>query len=395
MTEETKAVESALQNIEAKLDSTLAEHTAEIERHGKASTELTGQVDKLAEKSEALNAQLKDLIQKQSQGYQPEHKAPTTLGSTFMNSDEVKDFMARGQSGSVKVEMKNTIIGEGGSPQDPINTIVAQDRLAGIVPGAFRSLNILDVIPMGSTSSNQIEYTQEDAFTNNAAERAEGTAKPETDLTFKLVEEPVRTIAHWLKLSKQVLDDAPALEGYVNRRLVHGVQRRLQFQILRGNGTSPNISGLSASGRHTAFTPITGETELDSINRAKYAVIGADFQASVVLINPADWGNIERSKVTGGAYALGDGGAVNYIANGMIATVWGLSVVPSNDVAAGKFYVLDPSAVEMFNRQGVTVEMGFVNDDFTKNLITLRAEMRGALAVYQPLAVRYGDLTIA
>jgi HK97 family phage major capsid protein len=393
MSEELKKMTETVEKMDAELTKTLSQHTTEIEKHGKASTELTGKVDELSTKLADAQAVLDDLAQKAAQGFTKQAEKPSTIGSEFMKSEQIQNFI-KNQTGSAKVEIKNTIIGEGGSPQNPIDTIVAPDRLAGIVPGAFRSLNILDLIPMGVTSSNQIEYTQELAFTNNAAEAAENTAKAQTDLTFQLINEPVRTIAHWIKLSKQVMDDAPMLEGYVNRRMVHGVQRRLQFQILRGTGTSPNIAGLSSNGRHTAFTPTTGELALDSINRAKYAVIGADYSPNVVLLNPADWGSIERAKTSAGGYVLGDGAAVTYLANGMIPQVWGMTVITSNDVAAGKFYVLDTNAVEMFNRQSVSIELGFVNDDFTKNLVTLRAEMRGALAVYQPTAVRYGDLVI-
>jgi HK97 family phage major capsid protein len=393
LTELKSELEGIKSTLEAKLDKALAEHASQIEKQGKASTELTGKIDEMSQKHQETHDQLVELAQKQAKGFSQETKGDKSLGHAFMKSDRVQDFLIRGE-GSVKVEVKNTIIGEGGSPQDPVDTIVRPDRLAGIIPGAFRSLNILDVIPMGSTSSNQVEYTQEDTFVNNAAERAESTGKPETDVTFKLVQEPVRTVAHFIKLSKQVLDDAPALRSYVDSRMVHGVRRRLQFQILRGNGTSPNMAGLSASGRHTAFTPVTGDTELDSINRAKYAVIGADFEANAVLVNPSDWGKIERSKVTGGGYVLGDGAAMNYIAGGMVPTVWGLPVIPSNDVEAGKFYVLDLNAIQLFMREGVSVEMGFVNDDFTNNLFTLRAELRGALAVFQPTAVRYGDLVV-
>lgn len=393
MSEEVKAVEAALGAIESKLDSALRAHTAEIEAFGKASTEATAKVDELSQKHAETLEIVRDLQQKAAGGFQPEHKAPQSIGGVVMESDEFKGFL-EGKSNKTLIEVKNTILGEGGSPQNPIDTIVAPDRRAGIVPGAFRALTVLDVVTIGSTGSNQVHYTQEDAYTNAAAERAEAVAKPESDLTFKLVEEPVRTIAHWIKLSKQVLDDAPSLRGYVDRRLTHGARNRLEFQLLRGNGTSPNIAGLSASGRHTAFTPTTGDTALDSINRAKYAVIGGDFMANVVFINPSDWGAIERSKVSGGAYLLGDGAAVSYVQNGMVPTVWGLPVVMSNNVQAGKFYTLDLNAIELMMRQGVAVEMGYINDDFTKNLFTLRVELRGALAVYQPTAVRYGDLTV-
>lgn len=395
MSEEVKIVQDALDGLKSQLDTALAAHTAEIEKNGKAATDLTAKIDELSAKYADTEKALGDVIQKQDKMSAAAPKdTPRSLGEAFMKSEKVKAFMeSRGSdSNKVRIEIKNTILGEGGSPQDPVDTIVPTDRLAGIVPGAFRSLNILDVIPMGSTSSNQIEYTQELSFTNAAAETAEGAAKPETDLTFTLVNEPVRTIAHWIKVSKQVLDDAPALESYINGRLVYGVRKRLQTQILTGTGVSPLLSGLTAAANHTAFTPTSGDTGLDSINRAKYAVVGADFEANVVLVNPADWGTIERSK-SSGLYVLGDGAAVNYIANGMIPTVWGLPVVMSNDVTSGKFFVLDRNATQLFMRQGVEVEMGFVNADFTNNLITIRAELRAAMAVYQPTAVRYGSLT--
>jgi len=393
MSEEIKMIQEGLNSIKSQLDVKLADHTSQIEKYGKASTETTGQVDKLAQRFADAEAKLQDLAQKAAGGWSEQRQTVDTLGSMVMKSDQVKHFMQM-RSGSVQIEVKNTIIGEGGSPQNPVDTIVSPDRREGIVPGAFRELSVLDVIPMGATSSNQVHYTQELAFTNSAAEVAEAAAKAESVLTFKLVEEPVRTIAHFIKMSKQVLDDAPALEGYVNRRLSHGVRNRLEFQILRGNGTSPNLAGLSASGNHTAYTPATGDTALDSLNKAKYATIGADFSANTILMNPATWGTIERAKLTGGAYALGDGAAITYVANGMIPRVWGMNVVLSNNVEAAKFYVLDTAAVEMMLRQAVTVEMGFVNDDFTKNLFTLRAEMRGALAVYQPTAVRFGSLVV-
>jgi HK97 family phage major capsid protein len=391
MSEELKWIEKSLEVVQIKLDQKLADHTAAIEKHGKATTELTGQIDALSEKHAEMQAKMADLIQRQADGFAPERRMQESSGALFVKSAAFEALRA-GSTQNARLEVKNTILGSAGSPLDPSDVIAAPDRQPGIVPGAFRALTVLDFVSVAPTASNQVYYTQEDTFVDRAAEQIEGAVKAESDVTFKLVEEPVRTIAHWLKLSKQVLDDAPALEAYVNRRLTHGVRQRLQRQILRGTGTSPQIAGLSASGRHTAFTPVSGDIALDSINRAKYAVIGADFTPNVVFINPANWGGIERAKISGSAYALADGAAVTYVNNGLNPLVWGMSVVPSNDVESGKFYVADSNAFQLWTRQAVTVELGFVNDDFTRNLLTLRAELRAALAVYQPTAVRYGDL---
>jgi|SRR5690554_174004 len=386
-------IKKELDRIGGELDSALQKHTAEIEKYGKATTELTGKVDELSSKYKETEAMLTELAQKQAEGFSKAPQQKQSIGEQFIKSDAFANLKS-GTADKARVEVKNTILGSDGTPLDPSDVIVAPDRLAGIVPGAYRSLNLLDVLPVGQTTSNQIHYTQEDVWTNNAAEQVEGGAKAESSLTFKLVEEPVRTIAHWLKLSTQVLDDAPALQNYVNQRLMHGVRHRLQTQIIKGNGTSPNLAGLNSSGRHTPFSPATGETALDAINRAKYAVIAADYQPNVVLLNPADWGAIEREKVSGGGYALGDGAAVTYAANGMIPQVWGLTVIPSNDVPSGNFFVMDTNAAQLWIRQGVAVEAAYTGSDFTNNLITVRAEMRAAVAVYHVPAIQYGALTV-
>jgi hypothetical protein len=175
MSEDIKMVQTALDGIKGQLDAKLADHTAMVEKHGKATTELTGTVDKLAQKYAEAEAKLNDLCQKAAGGFTPEQRIADSIGAQFMASNEVKNFM-KSQSGSVKLEIKNTIIGEAGSPKNPSDIIVAPDRRDGIVPGAFRALTILDVVPMGSTGSNQVHYTQEDAFTNSSAEVAESGA---------------------------------------------------------------------------------------------------------------------------------------------------------------------------------------------------------------------------
>jgi HK97 family phage major capsid protein len=380
----------SLQAIEQKLEKAVADHTAEVEKFGKASTEATKKVDDLATKFAEQEAAIRDLAQKQGAALKTREPTPS-IGQQLAKSEHIAELKNRR---SVSFEVKNTILGESGSPQEPSDTIVPADRLAGIVPGAFRALGVLDFIPKGSTNSNQIEYTRELSWTNDAAETSEGGSKPESDLTFELVNDPVRTIAHFIKLSKQVLDDAPALASYVDRRLTHGLQRRLELQILTGNGTSPNISGLSDSGRYTAFTPTTGDTALDSLNRIKYAVVAQDYMPNVLFMNPSDWGAIERLKRSDDGYVAGDGAAMGYINGGLTPTVWGLPVVFTNNVTAGKVYCLDSSAVMLFQRQGVTVEMGFVDADFTKNLVTVRAEMRAALATFSVPAIHYGSLTV-
>jgi len=403
---EKELLDKAVAEVENKLEESVKKYEAQVQDAGKAANEVRDEVKALSEQykeaienSDALKARVQEVEQKVADGYKGGQKEREKTWGEELTTSEAFDSFRAGNSGKARLNVQNnTIIGEEGSPQEPADTLVPADRLPGIVPGAFRMLNVLDFVPMGTTNSNAIEYTRELSWTNDAAETAEGGSKPESDLTFELVNEPVRTIAHWIKVSKQVLDDAPALQSYVDRRLRHGVRKRLQEQVLKGNGTSPNIEGLSSTNKSTAFSPTTGDNQFDTLNRAKYAVIASDYSPDFIILNPADWGSMERLKVgsSDDRYLVASANAaVSYLNNGLTPMVWGMPVVVSNDVASGKFYLGSSAAMQLFMRQGAVVEM-YEQDDTNvqKNLITVRAELRAALAGFRPAAIQYGDLTV-
>lgn len=372
-----EAIEKKQSEIDSMLKSAGAESKSAVEAAEKAAKELKAMGDRLLE-----------IEQKQAEGIKKGYEMPKSLGESFATSDEFKAF-AEGRTSKARLEIKNTITGQSGSPAANSDTIVAPQRQVGIVSGAFRTLRIRDVMPSGTTSSNLVEYTRELAFTNSAAETAEGATKPEAALTFELVSAPVKTIAHWLKLSKQVMDDAPALASYVDTRLRYGVDLRIDQQLLNGNGTGQNIGGLAKAGNHTAFTPSSGDNAIDSINRAIYAVAAADYNATAIILNPADWGAIERTKTNDDAYVFG-------APQKLAPTLWGLPVIATNTMTAGKFMVgAFDMAAQVWNRQGTTVEMSEADDtNFQKNLVTVRAEARLALAIYRPASIQYGNLTV-
>lgn len=373
-----------------------AETAARVEDFIKA--QATGAKDeaakalKAAEDSAKLVMQLSDRLveaeQKLVDGFKAGATAPETLGALLIRSDAFKQFQS-GATNKFRIEA-NTIIGQEGSPAENSDTLVTTHRIPGIIPGTFRALRISDVLLQGNTTSNLVEYTRELTFTNDAAETGEGVLKPESDITFELASAPVRTIAHWIKLSRQVVDDAPMLANYVDTRLRYGVELRRDNQLLNGNGTGQNIGGMTKSGNFTAFAPTSGDTPLDTLNRAKYDIIAADYAATAVVMNPADWGAIERLKTSYGEYIIG-----NPFGN-IGPVLWGLPVVVSNNMTAGKFLMAAfDIAYQVWNRQSTTVEMTESNDtDFVKNLITVRAEQRLALAVYRPASSLYGDLEL-
>jgi HK97 family phage major capsid protein len=384
---EIKATMEKMKETNAQINADLKKS---VEASGAEAKEAINAANKAAGEMQKMSASILELEQKLSDGVIKGKASVETLGNSVIKSEAFKQFAA-GNTNKFRIEA-NTITGQSGSPAENNDTLTQTQRVAGIIPGAFRTLKIRDLAPNFVTTSNAVEYTRELLFTNGAAETAEGATKPEATLTFELASANVRTIAHWLKLSKQVLDDAPALAGYVDNRLRYGVELKYDSQLLNGAGTSQTILGMTASANRTAFTPTTGETQLDSINRMIEAAQVAEYEATAIVLNPVDWHKIERIKegTSYNTYALSNP------AQAVMPMLWGKPVVVTNALTAGKCLVAAfDIAYGIWNRMGTVVEM-FEQDDTNvqKNLVTVRAELRGCLTGFRPASAFYGDLTI-
>lgn len=381
MSEDIKAaVENGLKAVDEKLTAAITKYEGQIKETGKVSDEAKAAVQALTEEHKKLSATVLDMAQKMD-GAKPPPAVMGSVGAEFVKSAEFKALL-EGRAEKVRFESKSTVI------SDATTTTTPQYR-PGIVAGPFVPLSVRDILPAANTSSPLVIGTREASFTNAAAETAQAAAKPETALTFEQYNIPVSTIAHFIKVSNQLLQDAPAVTSYIDVRLRYGLDARIDAQLLNGDGTAPNIAGLLKAGNYIAFTPVTGANLAESINKAKYQLWAAGYQADAVIVNPADWGAMETLKSSGsGEYLWGAPG----LAIGM--NPFGVRVVIAANMPAGKFLVGGfQRATMLWQRQGDTVEMGYVNDDFTKNLVTIRAETRLGLEINTPAALLGGAFT--
>jgi HK97 family phage major capsid protein len=377
----------ALDGIELKLNGMNDKANGEIATLGKVSADTKTALERIGTEQRELADRLLVLEQRGVAGL-PGEKADDSWGAQLVKSDRYVAF-ASGQSQKLRVEVKNTLTGS--------DTNVAPDRRTNIVSGAFQPFSMEALLPSTTTTSNAIEFTRENVFTNSAAEAAEGAAKAESALTWTLVNMPVSTVAHWIKISKQLAADNTALAAYVNTRMRYGVNQKVDTQLVVGNGTAPNISGTYDSGNYTAHgyaNADLGSTlkKLVLIRKIMADLYAAGYPADAIVLNPADWATIEIELFTTAAgqtlYSVNDAGQ---------ARLFGVPVIQAIGMAADTFQVGRFSEAYMiYNREGVVVEMSDSDsDNFTKNLITLRAERRLALATEKPAAVRGGDLTPA
>lgn len=380
MTDELKSViEQGLKDNQAKLNEAIQQHTAEFEKHGKASTELTGKIDSLSDQYKSLRDEIADMAQKQTPA--AFDVAIKTAGNEFTESAAYK-AMASGEREKARIEVKNTVVTGANMPFEV--------QRPGVTPGSFAPLTIRQQIPTITVASNSVSSLRELAWTNGAVEVAEGAAKPESSATFEPYNVQIETVAHWIKVSNQLLADAPAVAAYIDTRLRDGLAQRVDRQLLLGTGVTPQLSGLTDAGNFVAFTATSGANLVESINKAKYNRWAVGEVVDTVIVNPADWAAMELLREGSGS------GAYLYGAPGTNAgpQPFGVSVVMSPFMPAGQFLIgaLRTSAI-IYQRQGAVVEMGYVNDDFTKNLVTIRAEERLGLGVDRPMGLMYGAIT--
>jgi len=380
MSEELKTqLETGLAGLGEQLKTAMDASTAEIEKGEKVSTELTGQIDNLSGEFKSIKDELTALAQKMTPlGAEETLKS---AGAEFVAGDAFKSLVD-GQTQRARFELKNTVLATAGTTYP--------DQRPGVVPGDFAPVTIRDRLSSIPVSSNSVTSMRELAWTNSAAEVAEGAAKPESAITFEQYTVIVETIAHWLKVSNQLLADAPAVAAYIDTRLRDGLAQKVDAQLLLGNGTTPALSGLTDAGNFTAFTPTTGANLVESINKAKYALWALGRAPDTVVVNPAAWGamELEREGSGSGMYLYGAPGTHG----GM--SPFGVQVVLSNNMPLANFLIGDLNgSCSLYNRQGATVEMGFVDDDFTKNLVTIRAEERMGLGTDRASGIMYGAIT--
>lgn len=372
ITEGFKSVESKL---ETQIKSAIEKYEGQVQENGVAAKEAKDEVVALSKKFEES---MLDIGQKMTT-FGTIEAARKSMGAQLADSAEFKSLVSR-QSNSARLEIKNSTFSETGTNMYPQN-------VPGIIPGKYEPLTIRDIIPAGVTNALTVVSTKEiwDGFNNGAAEVKQGETKPQSDVSFKQINTQIETVAHWLKVSNQLLADAPAIVSYIDTRLRYGLAKRIDGQLLNGDGTAPNIAGLLTNKEVPTYKAIKGDNLVDAVNRAKYTMWTYGVIPDAVVVNPADWSAMELAKSTQGVYLYGLPGS----AAGM--NVFGVPVVLSPQIKQGEFLIGSfKQGAMVWDRQAVTVEAGFVGDDFTRNLVTLRAEERLGLEVSVPQAFLKG-----
>jgi HK97 family phage major capsid protein len=279
--------------------------------------------------------------------------------------------------------------------------LVAPQLLPGIVPLKFQPLTIADLFAQGTTDSSSVSYVIEAAFQDLTGTVLEKGAKPQLDLTLARRQDNVSKIANLAKVTDEMMQDAAQFEAYLSNRMVFGLRRKEESQLLTGSGTAPELQGLfNRSGLSPAIVTVAGLTALKAMegifNQITALRTVAFVEPDAIGIHPLDWQLIRLGKDAQGQYYAGGPftGAYGNAGPSNVANLWGVKTVITTAVPQGAPVVGGfQECGQIFRRQGVTLQMTNSNvDDFQNGLISLSAQERLALAVYRPAG--FGRVTL-
>ena len=355
MNEEIEKLLSAMTNIEDRLG-----QLSTTEETEKVKAELA----ELGKKQLGLAEEIRRLKQQQPGG-SDSVKAPLTLGARVVADAGYLEFAAgKGKGFSVTLTDPNPV----GTGSTVDSKVYPDQRIQGIIGIGAAPLTLEDTIHHTPTSSKAIVYSREKKYVNNAAEVINGV---------------------------DLIPQSEALADYINFRVQYGVKQRVESQLLNGDGTNANLSGLLMTGNYTphGFDPAANPeitNQVDLIGFAALAVKSVGLTPNVTIMNPVDYFKLRCLKDSNGRYLFSDPmGPSN-------RPVWDTYVVESSAMPKGKFLTLDTNmACMIYDRKETVVEFGYEDgNNFRKGLVTIKADRRLAFAIERPSGIVGGDLVL-
>ena len=378
--------------LEGKTEAELKEMKSVMEK----ANELAGKVNdkniELAKKQEAQQDQMNETVTKLKE-YQEKAKKSEILSprewfaKELKESKEFADFKEHGRSTSLRVDEKamndmfhKTIMTTAASFT---GDVVPVDRISNNTWAApHEMVRARSLINFGTTSSNTVDFVRQTGGTQAAASVTEGNEKAESSEELTAVQASVQTLAHVFRISKQALEDYQQMATYLTTECVAGLKDVEDTQILSGSGVAPNLSGIITQATTAFAGGAATDNKLDTLLKAIYILKAKKYMPTAIVVDTASMRAIKLIKDTSGQYIF-----PNFLPLGLAnpVSIDGVPVIEHTAMASDTYLVGDFSRATGWDREAANVRFSEENEDnFVKNLVSVRVEERLALAVYRP-----------
>lgn len=335
--------------------------------------------------------------QKKLSGYKEARKSVIhKFRDEIKESEQFKNFKSKNAKSAI-FEVKGNIDGlftkaDLTESSNFSGDVVEPDFIDGINFDPDEPNRIRAFMPVSGTASNDIRYLQETARTDNAAITAEAAALGQSEFTITRQTAAVEKIGHYVTVTEEMLEDLPALMGFISNRLGRQVKVVEDTQLLYGTGASNQLTGISIGA--TAYVDALADSniqEWDVLAASMKQLREANYVPNVIFVDPSKYDALIRAKDADGRY-LND-----WMFSGRPLNLMGVPIIQNNSVTDGDFFVADLSiACQIFDKRSLQIEMTNSNStDFVEDKVSIKLTERLALANYRPGGVIYGSFAEA
>lgn len=334
------------------------------------------------EQATALKSEIEELEQKIEKAEKASEILKTlgTTEETNKDTQEVKKMTELEQFTKAAAEMtdkKSGVTMKLKAATDVVTAPQIADVDRSVAPQPRRNA-VADYFTVSQISGNAITYFLQGAYEGTPAVTAQGAKKPQNSTSFEGTTLPLSKVAAYIKETDEILYDAPFLASEVQNALIYQIGKVEDSTIV---GAVAGTSGIGVA----EYDAANDETLADGILQAILGIKGGSaFDASVVIVNPADLYALMSAKDQNGQY-LGGGYFTGAYGNGnytMPTSIWGVPVFASSDITSGEALVAAREAVKIWKKGGIDVRLFEQNeDDAIYNRVTLVGEERLACAV--------------
>lgn len=352
--------------------------------------ELKTWVPKLDEKYNRLQRQV-DAIDCRVQGV-----ASGVFSHGDTADDPISTFLAKfsekkaafEETGRLRIETPSFLSTKSTITSTGLYAAQAATAVAGAGRFPYMLRRLFRVVPAITGSVFNLKSNSE---TISAAPQSSETAqKAETTSTFTAETLTVATIAHFVNVSKNAMDDIPGMAGFLDGTLLWGLEKAVENQLISGDGSSGGFVGLSdgATSFDTSYlSPLDNYKRHDVILAAAAQLRVAGYVPDFCVLHPVDFLSIRTEKDLQDRYQQDPGST---------SGVWDLNLVQSNLIAQGGFLIGDSSKCVLRVRQVATVDLSYEHaNNFTYNLVTIRAEERLVPQILRPDAYVKGSIAFS
>lgn len=302
--------------------------------------------------------------------------------------------IAKGNSRSASFELKADMT----TGADFTGEVIAADRVPGYKFDPTRPVHVRQLLATGSTQSDVVRYVKESGYSNGAAPTAEGTTLTQSDFDMTAADANVRKIGTYFRISEEMLADTPQLTSYLSARAPEKLLEVEDAQILSGDGTGSNLSGIitdaadfDVSSGGAFYQSVDNANQFDVIVASLNQLALANYNADCIMLNPTDFNKILLLKDSTSKYLK------DQVYAGLQPSFNGVKVVVNTAITAGTFLIGNFGVgTQLWVRQGVNVE--FFREDGTNvrdGFVTVRVSERVALTNYLPNAFVNGTFSTA